>query len=253
VPGWEGASLSELSGGLNNRTWLVEKDGIKGVLKIDQAERSAPYNSRPAEARLQMHAADRGLANAVLYADDLTLMTEFIDGNVWNPDRFREEGNIERLAMALRQLHALPLSGRSFDAMVATRRYVAGIRHEDEELVALCMSIVGGMRQPHNLCCCHNDLVAENIITTPSVKFLDWEYACDNDPMFDLATVVEHHELPELLAHRLLDAYFDGDGERWRATLAAQQRLYRALYWLWLASRAETDATELETVAARLR
>jgi hypothetical protein len=31
IPGWDGASLTELSGGLNNQTWLAEIDGRKAV------------------------------------------------------------------------------------------------------------------------------------------------------------------------------------------------------------------------------
>ena len=90
---------------------------------------------------------------------------------------------------------------------------------------------------PRNLCCCHNDLVAANIIATPAIRFLDWEYACDNDPFFDIATVVAHHRMPDERAHFLLDAYFDGDGTRWRDYLTTQVRFYNALLWLWLNTR----------------
>ena len=99
------------------------------------------------------------------------------------------------------------------------------------------MVVIESMRHPGNLCFCHNDLVAENIIAAPDVMFLDWEYACDNDPLFDLATVVAHHELSNRQADLLLDAYFEGDGARWRRHLADQERLYDSLRWLWLAAK----------------
>ena len=54
-------------------------------------------------------------------------------------------------------------------------------------------------------------LVAGNIIATPAIRFLDWEYACDNDQFFDLATVVAHHDLSDDRADFLLNAYFDGN------------------------------------------
>ena len=252
VPGWQGATLQELQGGLTNRTWLVEKDGKRAVLKIDDEVRSAPHDSRLEEAAVQTHAAASGLAGDVLYADEVTLMTAYVEGTVWEPAAFDDDDNLERIAGALRQLHALPLSGRTFDASVAAQRYATRTEGRDSLLVAHCTRLIQSMRQPLNLCCCHNDLVAENIIATPEIMFLDWEYACDNDPMFDLATLIEHHELPGETALRLLDAYFDGDGARWRAKLAEQQRLYRALYWLWLAARPDTGADELEKVASRI-
>ena len=253
IDGWQGAAISELDGGRSNRTWLVERDGRKAVLKVDESLRYGPYNSRRSEAHIQSIAARNGLANAVLYVDDRTLLTEFVEGVVWEPGFLERDDNIELVAGTLRRLHSLPLSGRSFDSIIAAKRYVEKIDNPNAGLVAYCTNVIETMRQPHNLCLCHNDLVAENIITMPHMMFLDWEYACDNDPMFDLATIVEHHELDEPLAYRLLDAYFDGDGERWRLKLRKQQDLYLALYWLWLASRPDGSEEELEQVAARIR
>jgi len=252
IPGWDAASVTELRGGLSNQTWLAELDGRKAVLKIDEQPRSAPFNSRPAEASIQSIAANHGLASAVLYVDQQVLLTEFVEGEVWKPHYLEQDDNIELVVATLRRLHALPLTGRSFDSTVAARRYVATIDNRDTALIAHCTRVIETMRLPHNLCCCHNDLVAENIITVPGMMFLDWEYACDNDPLFDLATVVEHHDLGEEAAFRLLDAYFDGDGARWRPKLREQQGLYLALYWLWLASRPGSAQDELEAVAARI-
>lgn len=252
LPGWAGAVVSELDGGLTNRAWLVEKGNKKAVLKIDKELRSVPYNTRSAEARLQSIAADRGLASRVLYFDDHAIMTEYASGYVWEEASFELDGNIERLASLLKRLHALPLTGRSFDSKVAAGRYAARIESADKGQVAHCKRVIDRFRLPHNLCCCHNDLVAANIIEAQGLKFLDWEYACDNDPLFDLATVVEHHALDKAIAFRLLDAYFDGDGKRWRGKLVEQQELYRALCWLWLASRPGFEQADLDAIAARM-
>jgi len=244
IPGWNGASVTELSGGLNNQTWLAEMDGRKAVLKIDEQPRSEPFNSRPAEASVQSIAARQGLAGAVLHVDEQVLLCEFLEGQVWKPQHLERDDNIELVATTLRRLHTLPLTGRSFDSTVAARRYVANIDNRDTALVAHCTRVIESMRLPHKLCCCHNDLVAENIVTAPGMMFLDWEYACDNDPLFDLATVVEHHDLGEEAAFRLLDAYFDGDRARWREQLNVQMRLYEALCWLWSAANASPAQEE---------
>lgn len=252
VAGWEDATVTKLGGGLTNRTWLVEQAGRRAVLKLDDKVRSAPFNTRSVEAGIQSRAAGAGLATRVLYYDEQTLLTDYIEGTVWEPGCFERDGNIEIVAATLRRLHALPLTGRSFDSIVAARRYVSRIDDANIELATHCTRAIESMRQPHNLCCCHNDLVAANIITTPAMMFLDWEYACDNDPFFDLATIVEHHELGEDVALRLLDTYFDGDGDRWYRNLLEQQELYRALCWLWLASRPESPPEELDRAARRL-
>lgn len=253
LDGWQDASVSKLCGGMTNTTWLVEQGDRKAVLKFDPAPRGEPYISRLAESRIQTRAAVKGLANSVLYADELTLLTEFVEGVVWEPSCLERDDNIERVAATLRRLHSLPLSGHSFDSIIAAKRYVAKIDNADVAMIEHCTQVISRMRLPHNLCCCHNDLVAGNIITTPEMMFLDWEYACDNDPFFDLATIVEHHQLQEDVSMRLLNAYFDGDGERWLPKLREQRDLYLALYWLWLASRPDGTQNELDGIATRIR
>ena len=237
LPEWSGASYRELTGGLTNTTWLIERDNRKAVLKIDDVPRSAPYNQRPREAQIQSRAAEQGLANGVLLATDTVYMTEYVEGVVWSLDCFGDDANIEQLAMALRKLHALPLTGRTFDALRAAREYLRQIPDANDARVRDCLRKIEAGPLPPNLCCCHNDLVVANIINTPATRFLDWEYACDNDPFFDLATIVAHNGLTEAQRHTLLDAYFDGAGERWHGQLARQADVYEALLYLWELSR----------------
>lgn len=252
IPGWEGASCTELTGGRTNKVWRVEQGERAGVLKIDKGARALPFNTRCDEASVQNVAAKAGLAPNVILASDGLYFTEFVEGTVWGRTCLEKEDNLELLATALKRVHSLPLTGRSFDATIAAKRYVEKITVLDPHVIERCTAIISNMRLPQNLCCCHNDLVAENIITTPALMFLDWEYACDNDPFFDLATIVEHHELSDSQAALLLDAYFDGDGLRWRRNLEKYRMLYLALLCLWMASQPEVDSAELDNVVERL-
>ncbi len=236
-PDWAGAAVTELDGGLTNRTWLVEKDGRKAVLKIDDGIRSEPHRSRSAEAAIQSMAAEHGLANAVIHASERVLMTAYAEGVVWSADCLEDDENIEQLAQALRRLHSLPLTGRTFDAAAAARAYARRIVNPDSRIVAEKVRIVEQGPRPQNLCFCHNDLVVGNIINVPETRFLDWEYACDNDPFFDLATIAAHHNLDAERRAVLLDAYFDGNGSRWREQLERQAEVYNALLYLWQCSR----------------
>ena len=237
IPGWECASVRELTGGMSNQTCLVEAAGRKAVLKIDPQPRGTPFNTRGAEARIQSTAAEHELASRVLYATETVYMTEYLEGEVWTPAHLADDGNLVRLAAALRKLHALPTTGREFDAIGAAREYAGNISGADRDQVRDCLQTVEAMPRPQKLCCCHNDLVAENIIATPRIHFLDWEYASDNGPLFDLATVVAHHDLSADRRDMLLDAYFDGDAARYSDRLAEFERVYRALLWLWSAAR----------------
>ncbi len=237
IPGWEDATATELKGGLTNQTWLVDNGTAQAVLKFDESPRGAPYNTRRTEARIQAAAAELGLANDVLLATDTVYMSEYREGVVWSVDCLGDVANIEKLAIALRRLHSLPLTGRIFDAQAAAQGYARRIADGDTGRIRECLQIVAAGTLPQNLCCCHNDLVVENIVNVPEIRFLDWEYACDNDPFFDLATIAAHHGLTQRQQDTLLNAYFDGDGARWRAQLDRQARIYDALLYLWQNSR----------------
>jgi len=237
IPGWTGATVRELPGGITNDAWLVDAGDAMAVLKVDAAVRSAPFNTRRDEARVQTTAAAAGLANRVLYVDDTVYLTEYVPGTVWSRGDFDDDDKLRRLATALRRLHSLPLTGRGFDASAAAHRYASRLRDADAPMASRQVALIDAMGRPAESCCCHNDLVAANILSMPGIRFLDWEYACDNDPLFDIATIVTHHRLSERHVEVLLDAYFDGDGARWRPQLALQQGLYDALLWLWSAAR----------------
>jgi thiamine kinase-like enzyme len=242
IPAWENASFSELKGGLTNRCWLVDNGARRAVLKIDEHPRRVPFDSRSSEARIQNRAAEQGLANETIFASDKILMTEYVEGVIWSAGCLDADENLQKLAAAMRKLHSLPLTGREFDAIGAAKLYAKRISSGDAGKVRDCLAKVEAMPLPHNLCCCHNDLVAANIINMPEVRFLDWEYACDNDPFFDIATIVAHHDLSAERADFLLNAYFDGNGERWRSQLERQTEFYDALFWLWDAARSPTIA-----------
>ncbi len=237
IPGWEGASYTVLEQCVTNRPCLVEKDGRKAVLKIDANLREEPFNNRREEAKIQRVARDAGLAGDVLYVTDTVLMTEYVEGVVWSLDCLEDDANIEQLALALRKMHSLPLTGRTFDVVGSAKLYAKIIGGVDGEIVKQCVARIEEAPRPHNLCCCHNDLVVANIINTPETKFLDWEYACDNDPFFDLATIAAHHKLTQEQCDTLLNAYFDGDGEKWREQLRRQSEVYEALLYLWTAAQ----------------
>ena len=247
IPGWQHADWDLLEGGQTNRTWLLIAGNRKAVLKVDTAPRVAPFNGRLLEQDIQSRAAEADLASRVLFSDETSYLTEYIEGDVWTAADLEKEENLIALARVLRRLHALPLSGRRFDIVGAAHRYRDCIDSGKSAVALDYVDVIEKYHAPPVLCCCHNDLVAANIIAIaitdlPDLRLLDWEYACDNDPLFDLATVVAHHNLSASLATCLLDAYFEGDGERWREKFEQQVILYGALHWLWSASGASATS-----------
>lgn len=239
IPGWTGAALSPLNGGRTNTTWLVKKDGRRAVLKADTAPRGFPFAGREAEARVQRRAARKSLATAVLHASPTVLLTEFVDGTPWTAADLGDADNLRSLGRLLRRVHALPRTGRRFDAARAAHLYarrIAETTDVDRALVDEHVEAIGSLPVSDDLCCCHNDVVAENILATPELRLIDWEYAADNDPLFDVAIVVVHHDLDEGRAACLLEAYAGTTSQDLWSGLRREIRRYRSLAWLWQAA-----------------
>ncbi|MDX1498687.1 MAG: phosphotransferase [Woeseiaceae bacterium] len=244
IPGWAGADVTPLPGGTTGRTWLAETGGRRAVLKVDPAPRVPPLNRRDEEAAIQASAAEAGLAPAVLYASPTVLLSDYVPGEVLTADSIALDENLDALAALLRRLHALPAPARRFDAAGAARRYAGRSRSIDAARTRACLNVIEALPPPRDVACCHNDLVAANILAPPRVVLLDWEYACANDPCFDLATVVAHHGLGAAKAQRLLDAYCGGADEAARQRLEEYCAVYKALLWLWHAAEAGSNAGE---------
>ncbi len=241
VPGWEHAAWRKLPGGISNKSFLLEQDGRRAVLKIDASPRLRPFNTRAEEFKAQSRAASVRLATRPLHASETIYLSEYSDGRAWAPADLQDHGNLRSLAELLRSLHALPSSGRQFDAVAAAETYLADIDNERRQAADEHLSAIAHTPVSVNTCFCHNDLVAENILEADGLRLLDFEYACDNDPVFDLATIVTHHDLDQAAVEALLSAYFSDSYDTDRGSihdrLAAMCKLYSSLCWLWAAAR----------------
>ena len=127
--------------------------------------------------------------------------------------------------------------------MAVARRYQENLEQQPllQDFGSRCIAIIEGVDEPVAVTCCHNDVVAANIIAGPRLMLLDWEYACDNDPLFDLASIIAYHSLDQYAATILLTAYSGNASPDLREKLSLQIRLFRAIYGLWLAARHVTS------------
>ncbi len=261
IPGIEPAKARyrALGGGLGNRSWLVETDDRRLVLRLDGPLSRALGLDRHVELAVLERAAEQGIAPDVVYADTGAgiLVYEYLPGRCWTREDLEDEANLEALAAVFRRVHALPLCSVPFDAAGAAARYLALIRG-DAALSAIgerCRTVIESIPAPAEVTCCHNDVVAANVVAIPALRLLDWEYACDNEPLFDLASVIGYHDLDARQQGMLLRAYAGDLALRER--LEQQLRLFDALQWLWLAVRqvllpCAAQRVRLEALARRI-
>lgn len=93
-----------------------------------------------------------------------------------------------------------------------------------------------------NPCACHNDPVPENFVlshatTPPTLYLIDWEYAGQNDPMWDLAAVIEEAGLDSAHEAVFIEAYLELNPELCLAVVKEKILIFRIfqnmLWYLW--------------------
>ncbi len=242
-PVWRDASVERLQGGRSSRAWRLAKGARSAVLKEDEEPRVEPANTRAQEADAQQRAAAAGLAAAVHWHSEEGILTEWRPGVALAPGDLADTQLIARLAVALRELHALPPTGRAYDYS-AWARYYRGVLESagafDAALASACELLLRfEPAGPRVLS--HNDLMPENIVVEERIAFIDFEYACDNSPLFDLATLIVEGGLDADVRAVLIDTYF-GEDERPEADIDEMISAYRAMNLLWEASRSPAVA-----------
>jgi len=256
------ATITAIAGGLTNRTFRVDSEIGIFFLRLDD-EHTGIFNlDRQTELFVLETASAQGLAPEIVYSDlqQGILLSRLIEGETWCVRDLAAPANIKALGELLQRVHALPPSGVSFDAQAISRHYADNLLSRSSLLTfaGKCVEIIAAIPPAGALTCCHNDVVLENLIGMENPVLIDWEYACDNDPLFDLASLIGYHDLPETLATELLKAYAGEPADRFRERLDTQLRLYDAMQWLWLANRQvispdENQAARLEQLRQRIR
>jgi thiamine kinase-like enzyme len=239
------AQIERLAG-LTNRNYKVAIGDERFVLRIP-GEGTSDYINRRHEAVAARIAAEAGVNAEVLFFDenDGLMLTRFVDGAAtMNGERFKDLGAVARAAQAFRRMHDCGKSfATEFDLFRKMDEYLDYLRKKQARIPdgyvavqkeAEAVRAALGAR-PAALRPCHCDPLAENFLDTGARIFIiDWEYAGNNDPMWDLGDVsVEAGFGPEQDA-ALLQAYFAG---RPPAAQVGRMVMYKAmcdlLWTLW--------------------
>ena len=201
MPTWEAGrieAVTYLPGGYANDNYRFEYGESAYALRIARH----PGADRRAEARfLQLASAPE------VVAFDLPgghLLTRWIDGTLLADSAVPPE----TAATYVRALHAeLPSGVRRYDPREAIRRDLAGARKLARNAV-LALDRLDWT--PAGLRGCHNDLNPWNVLRTErGWRTLDWEFAGDNDPLFDVVCLGRGLGYDDASMARLTAAYYD--------------------------------------------
>lgn len=217
------AAASRL-GGLTNRNYLVAQNGESFVVRL-AGEGTSEYIDRQLEEVAARSAAAAGVNAEVLFFDptDGLMVTRLVpNARTMTGELFAQDhGAVERAAKAFLQLHTraerfatdfklFPMIDE-YKTLLASKQATLPDGYELVQSVAeSAQRALESSQAP--LVPSHCDPLCENFLDTgDSMYLIDYEYAGNNDPMWDLADLsVEGSFTPEM-DDILLRAYFQGE------------------------------------------
>ncbi|KAI9014244.1 kinase-like domain-containing protein [Hyaloraphidium curvatum] len=232
-------------GGLTNHNYLVEHGGSRFVLRIP-GPGTAEYIDRISEADAARSAAEAGVNAEVVFFDrDGLMVTKYVEGaRTMSADAFRDLDAVARAGCALRRLHtaASPFA-KDFDlfgmidgykAVLATKK--AALPEGYDELQTLAADARAALLADNApKAPCHCDPLCENFLDAPNgMRLVDYEYAGNNDPMWDLADLSVEGGFSREQESALLRAYFGGPPPaREAARVVVHKAMCDLLWTLW--------------------
>lgn len=248
VPEWRPdrvRRVAYLPGGYANDNYRFEYEGAAYALRIARR----PGVDREPEARfLDLDCAPDVVAFDL---DGGHLITKWIAGTLLADSTMSPDAAAEYL----RTLHAqIPAGVRRYDPVTTIRADLDGTRSPAPIAVA---ALDATDWQPIALIGCHNDLNPWNIVRADAGwRTLDWEFAGDNDPLFDLVCLGRGLGYDDAALERLAAAY-QGASPADPGALIDTRILFELREYAWAArqvtlgnDRAEIRAQALDSEAA---
>jgi thiamine kinase-like enzyme len=252
-------TVEELPGGLTNRNLKVTTPAGVVVVRLPVPGPSLLGIDRDHEHANSVAAAEAGVGAPVRhYRPGVGLVVGFLPGRTLSDADLHDPAVLARVAGACRLLHAGPRFGNDFDMFEVQARYRRIVAEHGfrlppryDEFAPVVERIRRALGRPVTVPC-HNDLLAENLLACDDgsggerVRIIDYEYAGNNDPAFELGNIWSEATLPGPLLEVLVTAYFG----RPRPVQVARAQLFglvaRYGWTLWASIQAGSSPLEFD-------
>ena len=225
--------VEELTGGLTNVNLKVTHTGGVCVVRVAQPGSELLAIDRDHEHHNSVAAADAGVGAPVLdYLPNAGLMVvDYIEGHTFTDDDLRSGEHLDRVAAAVRQLHAGPRFSGDFDMFALQPSYLEIVTERGFRLPERYLEFAPQVERIRRAFAvrhepkvpCNNDLLAGNLIDDgEKIWLIDYEYSGNNEATFELGNLWSEAGLTLDQLDQLMATY---DGELYR------HRVARARLW----------------------
>ncbi|MEO9654521.1 phosphotransferase [Marinomonas sp.] len=249
LPSKVSVSTKKLEDGFSNTSYLIGWQGEpRLVLRLPGIEEHKFAISRRAELATVTQAALLGITPPLLWQDEHgVLVSQYVEQPALSWQVAHDPMSVQRLANLLIETHSMEPNEHCYCVYAVIEHYLKQIVEvvNNDDLVTKEWQFLTSWFQtltpslsPLASTLCHNDVNPKNVLMDGQTAWLiDWEYAGHGDPLFDLAVVVQSHNLSESLAKRLCQFYDEKmDFSDIAACLYNYRQAYviRELAWLLL-------------------
>jgi thiamine kinase-like enzyme len=224
--------VTKISGGITNRNFKLETENGAFMLRLAGERTELLGINRFHEFTSAQTAFQAGVgAEPIVFLEPhMAILTRFI-GGAETLEVSTAQNHLERIVKLLKRYHNAPKFPSSFNPFQTVKNYHTlaleyGVKFpQDVPQVLTQMNRIETALQPHaRECPCHNDLLPANLLFDGSSLFIvDWEYAGNGNPFFDLGNLAVNLELNATQCQRLLELYFGSSSPE----LLAQLHLMR--------------------------
>ena len=197
-----------------SKIYLCKFDGIKSILRKDMSLSKGLNLNREREVSILDRIKDLSLSPQILYSDHKNgiMIWSYMDGVEIDIISDKHEGILTALGNQVRKVHSFSTESiEKFNFLHSIETYKNIISESSNSSLLDEMNVLINTLYNKNtqFKLCHNDLTKPNILMNGSIVLLDWEYACLNDPYFDLATIFSTFQLDEISTKSFLKGYGD--------------------------------------------
>ena len=210
-------SITELSGGLTNRNFLIQTPEDKYVARISSNSSSLLSIDRGSEF-INSTIAGKGKVGAEVLdylPGEGLLLISYIKGKTYGATDVA--ANLHGIAKSLRRLHALDPFDHEFNMFTTQRNYLSIVQSQGFKMPDGYLNFAPQVAQIQKaftvlfdgLVPCNNDLLPGNFIDDgEKIWLIDYEYSGNNDACFEIGNVWAEAFLPLDALEDLVTAYY---------------------------------------------